>query len=339
MASFRSGKCKICDKTAYPNESLEYDKQLFHKTCFKCLNCKSSVSLGAVAMIKGDLYCKNCFVRMFQERGSYQVFKNPNEGRVPTSVPSGAPAQDQAPAEPAPAKDVVCQAFVPQAYRAHLCQTCQKPKAEHSEQAQKAAEEVKPSAGGSAPSSPAPKPKKIGCKFGFKPASKFKPDICAMCGKKKSEHEGESDAPASPTGRSLATAGGGSDGPASPVDAPLSPSFGVDAGGVSPSGEAPRDSFALPPPVENEKPSANAAPAAEPEPAPASEPEPEPVAAPAAAPAAAPEPEPAKAPESEPQFSAASEGDGLAAILRKHGLSGARGVALEEDLQKCSNKD
>jgi hypothetical protein len=275
---------------------------------------------------------------MFQERGSYQVFKNPNEGRVPATVggPEGG-GEQPAPAKAGPQE---CQAFVPSAWKAHVCKTCQKPKNEHSEQAQKAAEEVKPASAGSAPSSPAPKPKKLGCKFGFKPhASKFKADICAMCGKKKSEHEGESDAPASPTGRSLATAGGGSDGPASPVDAPLSPSFGVDAGGVSPSGEAPRDSFALPPPVENEKPSANAAPAAEPEPAPASEPEPEPVAAPAAAPAAAPEPEPAKAPESEPQFSAASEGDGLAAILRKHGLSGARGVALEEDLQKWANKD
>jgi DNA-directed RNA polymerase subunit RPC12/RpoP len=42
--------------------------------CFKCLECKKVVGLTAVAMIKGDLYCKNCFMRIFTKEGKYSSF-------------------------------------------------------------------------------------------------------------------------------------------------------------------------------------------------------------------------------------------------------------------------
>lgn len=47
---------------------------VYHKRCFRCAKCDSVVSLGKVAMIQGDLYCKNCFIRMFSEKGTYHVF-------------------------------------------------------------------------------------------------------------------------------------------------------------------------------------------------------------------------------------------------------------------------
>jgi len=64
-------KCSICDKACYPQEAVTYDKQLYHKSCFKCLNCKNEVSISAVAMIQGKLYCKTCFQRLFKTRGKY----------------------------------------------------------------------------------------------------------------------------------------------------------------------------------------------------------------------------------------------------------------------------
>lgn len=69
-----SNKCKICEKTAYPMEALTYDGQTYHKTCFKCLECGSRVSLSGVAMIQGDLYCKNCFIQKFKVKGTYHIF-------------------------------------------------------------------------------------------------------------------------------------------------------------------------------------------------------------------------------------------------------------------------
>jgi len=67
-------KCNVCQKAAYPEESQIYDGKSFHKACFKCLSCKFSISLSAIAMIQGDLYCKNCFMRMFKTKGSYGIF-------------------------------------------------------------------------------------------------------------------------------------------------------------------------------------------------------------------------------------------------------------------------
>jgi len=76
MAQLGSGapKCCKCEKTAYSQESISYDNMVYHKRCFRCAKCDSVVSLGKVAMIQGDLYCKNCFIRMFSEKGTYHVF-------------------------------------------------------------------------------------------------------------------------------------------------------------------------------------------------------------------------------------------------------------------------
>jgi len=67
-------KCKVCSKTVYDQEKQVYDKTVWHQACFKCLNCKSRISVKAVAMIQGDLYCKNCFLKTFKEKGSYASF-------------------------------------------------------------------------------------------------------------------------------------------------------------------------------------------------------------------------------------------------------------------------
>jgi len=82
-------KCVICTKTVYAMEAITYDKATYHKTCFKCLNCKKTLQPSSVAMIKGDLYCKNCFVRLFKEKGNYLVF---GDKTLPKGVAGAAAA-------------------------------------------------------------------------------------------------------------------------------------------------------------------------------------------------------------------------------------------------------
>src|ERR1700710_946162 len=56
-------------------ELIQYDNQDFHNECFKCLQCKGTLSLAAVAMINGDLYCKTCFKKIFLKEGKYTSFQ------------------------------------------------------------------------------------------------------------------------------------------------------------------------------------------------------------------------------------------------------------------------
>jgi len=44
---------------------------LFHKGCFKCVNCNGPLKLGNFAGIKGEYYCKPHFKQLFQLKGNY----------------------------------------------------------------------------------------------------------------------------------------------------------------------------------------------------------------------------------------------------------------------------
>jgi hypothetical protein len=68
-------KCCKCDKTAYPQESITYDQNVYHtQSCFKCEICRSSLSLTAVAKLNNVLYCKPCFKKTFLKEGRYSSF-------------------------------------------------------------------------------------------------------------------------------------------------------------------------------------------------------------------------------------------------------------------------
>lgn len=64
-------KCESCNKTVYPMEKLSADKKVFHKTCFKCTECKSTLRLGNYAALQGTLYCKPHFKQLFKAKGNY----------------------------------------------------------------------------------------------------------------------------------------------------------------------------------------------------------------------------------------------------------------------------
>jgi len=97
-AKMSTPTCTVCTKPVYQMELLQYDKGTYHKNCFKCLQCKSTITnLKSVAMISGDLYCKVCFMKVFKEKGKYSSFNdrphtgstvtNPNDGKEPSSPP------------------------------------------------------------------------------------------------------------------------------------------------------------------------------------------------------------------------------------------------------------
>ena len=50
--------CKRCGKAAYAAESYDIDANRFHRTCFKCAECKITLAPASFATVDGELFCK-----------------------------------------------------------------------------------------------------------------------------------------------------------------------------------------------------------------------------------------------------------------------------------------
>ncbi|CAF1025045.1 unnamed protein product [Rotaria sordida] len=75
-----SNKCSVCNKTVYAMEKIEADKKIYHKSCFKCMHCKSILnpfinnqSLGNYTANDGQIYCKPHFLQLFAIKGNYSA--------------------------------------------------------------------------------------------------------------------------------------------------------------------------------------------------------------------------------------------------------------------------
>ena len=53
------------------SERLSAEKVIFHKFCFKCEYCKSTLKLGTFASMDGHYYCKPHFKQLFTVKGNY----------------------------------------------------------------------------------------------------------------------------------------------------------------------------------------------------------------------------------------------------------------------------
>lgn len=71
MGGGASEKCELCGKTVYLVEKLTADNKVFHKSCFKCLECKKTLSAGTYASLQGKIYCKVHFKQLFKLKGNY----------------------------------------------------------------------------------------------------------------------------------------------------------------------------------------------------------------------------------------------------------------------------
>eukprot|EP00045_Choanoeca_perplexa_P014084 m.163695 g.163695 ORF g.163695 m.163695 type:complete len:536 (-) comp16559_c0_seq1:1913-3520(-) len=63
--------CQVCSKAVYHMEKIEADEKIYHKTCFKCAECKKSLSAGSYAAMNGVVYCKPHFKQLFKTKGNY----------------------------------------------------------------------------------------------------------------------------------------------------------------------------------------------------------------------------------------------------------------------------
>eukprot|EP01117_Protostelium_nocturnum_P013895 TRINITY_DN5232_c0_g2_i1.p1 TRINITY_DN5232_c0_g2~~TRINITY_DN5232_c0_g2_i1.p1 ORF type:complete len:184 (-),score=43.42 TRINITY_DN5232_c0_g2_i1:171-722(-) len=52
-----SAKCAVCNKTAYPLESVVAIEKHFHKGCFKCAVCQCTLNLKNFKGFEGQVYC------------------------------------------------------------------------------------------------------------------------------------------------------------------------------------------------------------------------------------------------------------------------------------------
>jgi len=81
----RQPTCKKCGKNAYSAESVKYDGENYHNTCFKCYICKHTLTLSGIAQLNSELYCKDCFTKTFKEKGgTYNVFRERGAADLPS---------------------------------------------------------------------------------------------------------------------------------------------------------------------------------------------------------------------------------------------------------------
>ncbi|CAF1050445.1 unnamed protein product [Didymodactylos carnosus] len=64
-------KCFLCNKTVYAMEKVEADKKVYHKSCFKCMQCKSVLKPGNFTSVGTKIYCKPHYMQLFAVKGNY----------------------------------------------------------------------------------------------------------------------------------------------------------------------------------------------------------------------------------------------------------------------------
>jgi hypothetical protein len=58
-------KCKVCSKTVYPAETVNFEKQIYHGKCFCCQECNKKLDVSKANYTKNDgvidVYCEKCY--------------------------------------------------------------------------------------------------------------------------------------------------------------------------------------------------------------------------------------------------------------------------------------
>ncbi|XP_014469599.1 PREDICTED: uncharacterized protein LOC106741794 isoform X2 [Dinoponera quadriceps] len=63
--------CESCQKKVYPLEKVETNNKIFHKQCFRCLQCNCVLRMDSFTLNNGKLYCIPHFKQLFITRGNY----------------------------------------------------------------------------------------------------------------------------------------------------------------------------------------------------------------------------------------------------------------------------
>lgn len=79
--------CVICDKTAFPAETISFDKSPYHSECFRCMGdkgegevCNKQLEASSCSKYDNKLYCKQCFAKGGFSQKQRNVKWTPKEG-------------------------------------------------------------------------------------------------------------------------------------------------------------------------------------------------------------------------------------------------------------------
>ncbi|XP_076166142.1 uncharacterized protein LOC143146044 isoform X11 [Ptiloglossa arizonensis] len=88
--------CESCEKKVYPLEKVETNNKIFHKQCFRCLQCNCVLRMDTFTLNNGKLYCIPHFKQLFITRGNYDegfgVDPHKNKWTTSTSNPTSPSA-------------------------------------------------------------------------------------------------------------------------------------------------------------------------------------------------------------------------------------------------------
>ncbi|KAL8234671.1 hypothetical protein R6Q59_020771 [Mikania micrantha] len=65
-------KCTVCDKTVYLVDKLVANQRVYHKACFRCHHCNSTLKLSNFNSFDGVVYCRHHFDQLFKRTGSLE---------------------------------------------------------------------------------------------------------------------------------------------------------------------------------------------------------------------------------------------------------------------------
>ncbi|XP_075589916.1 uncharacterized protein LOC124497866 isoform X4 [Dermatophagoides farinae] len=63
--------CKICSKHVYHMEQIKAVKSIFHKSCFRCIECNKQLNMDSYSSHEGQIYCKPHFKQLFQPKPNF----------------------------------------------------------------------------------------------------------------------------------------------------------------------------------------------------------------------------------------------------------------------------
>eukprot|EP01080_Neovahlkampfia_damariscottae_P007179 gene7179-11491_t len=67
MGKKSSEKCKKCGKTVYAMEKTTVNEMIFHTTCFKCEECKKTLTLSTVSVEGEKIYCEKHYKKLVKD--------------------------------------------------------------------------------------------------------------------------------------------------------------------------------------------------------------------------------------------------------------------------------
>ncbi|KAJ0514175.1 Pollen-specific protein SF3 [Helianthus annuus] len=65
-------KCTVCEKTVYLVDKLVANQRVYHKACFRCHHCNSTLKLSNFNSFDGVVYCRHHFDQLFKRTGSLE---------------------------------------------------------------------------------------------------------------------------------------------------------------------------------------------------------------------------------------------------------------------------